>query len=127
MLEIPTPHLPGPHSHAASAINSRLLEVGLISLVQTAISRDQSIGPQNALAFSTRIAPALHNIHTHPERHWTTASMAESAGMSRSLFCKSFREAVGSHPIHSLKTVRVELAARLLSQTGLHLSYVSHR
>src|SRR3546814_20198507 len=73
--------LPGALSPAASAINRRLLEVALISLVQTAISRDQSIGPQNALAFSTRIAPALHNIHTHPERHWTTASMAESAGL----------------------------------------------
>src|SRR3546814_2980007 len=67
------------------------------------------------------------DIHTHPERHWTTASMAESAGMSRSLFCKSFREAVGATPIHYLKTVRLELAASLLRQTGLPLSEVAHR
>src|SRR3546814_13273880 len=93
MLEMLISNLPGALSPAASAINRRLLEVALISLVQTAISRDQSIGPQNALAFSTRIAPALHNIHTHTERHWTTASMAESAGMSRRLFCKSRSEA----------------------------------
>src|SRR3546814_16458874 len=53
--------------------------------------------------------------------------MAESAGMSRSLFCKSFREAVGATPIHYLKTVRLELAARLLRQTGLPLSEVAHR
>src|SRR3546814_7750662 len=67
------------------------------------------------------------DLHTHPERHWTTASMAESAGMSRSLFCKSFREAVGATPIHYLKTVRLELAASLLRQTGLPLSEVAHR
>src|SRR3546814_11360945 len=67
------------------------------------------------------------DLHTHPERHWTTASMAESAGMSRSLFCKSFREAVGATPIHYLKTVRLELAASLLRQTGLQLSEVTHR
>src|SRR3546814_5217342 len=53
--------------------------------------------------------------------------MAESAGMSRSLFCKSFREAVGATPIHYLKTVRLELAASLLRQTGLPLSEVAHR
>src|SRR3546814_1162690 len=67
------------------------------------------------------------DLHTHPERHWTTASMAESAGMSRSLFCKSFREAVGATPIHYLQPVRLELAASLLRPTGLPLSDVAHR
>src|SRR3546814_6487895 len=49
MLEMLISNLPGALSPAASAINRRLLEVALISLVHTAISRDQSIGPQNAL------------------------------------------------------------------------------
>src|SRR3546814_17740793 len=47
--------------------------------------------------------------------------------MSRSLFFKSFREAVGATPIHYLKTVQLELAASLLRQTGLPLSEVAHR
>src|SRR3546814_21018448 len=47
--------------------------------------------------------------------------------MARSLFCKSFRGAVGATPIHYLKTVRLELAASLLRQTGLPLSEVAHR
>src|SRR3546814_2921606 len=47
--------------------------------------------------------------------------------MARSLFCKSFRGAVGATPIHYLKTVRLELAASLLRQTGLPLSELAHR
>lgn len=127
MLETLISNLPDALTPAASAINRRLIEVALISLIQTAISRDRSIGPQKRDALGSQMAPVLRQIHAHPEKSWTTATLAETVGMSRSLFCKAFLEATGVTPIRYLKNVRLEVAANLLRQTGLPLSEIAHR
>lgn len=127
MLETLITDPPSALSPAASAINRRLIEVALISLVQTAISRDRSIGPQKLHPSSAQIAPVLRRLHANPQNRWTTASLAEAAGMSRSFFCKSFVDTVGTAPIKYLKAVRLEQAANLLRQTGLPLSEIAHR
>jgi AraC-like DNA-binding protein len=127
MLETLISNLPNALSPAASAINRRLIEVALISLIQTAISRDRSLGSQRLQALSSQMAPAFRHIHSTPETGWTTASLAETVRMSRSLFCKSFLDAIGTTPIKYLKIVRLELAANLLRQTDLALSEVAHR
>lgn len=112
---------------AAAAINRRLIEVNLISIIQSAMHRDGSIGPRSFEILGPELAPVLREMHAHPDRSWTTATLADRAGMSRSLFCKIFADAVGTTPIRYLRNLRLELAVNLLRETLLPLSVIAHR
>lgn len=59
---------------------------------------------------------ALVAIHESPAQAWTLEDLADVAGMSRSVFAASFREAMGTTPGQYLQGWRVGLAQQALRQ-----------
>lgn len=60
---------------------------------------------------------AITSMHSAPGHPWTLQSLAESVGMSRSVFALRFREKVGSAPMEYLARWRMHLAADRLKNS----------
>lgn len=59
---------------------------------------------------------AAEAVVTRPGAHWTIASLARIAGMSRSAFAATFARVAGTTPQQFLSAVRFELGACLLAE-----------
>ncbi len=62
-----------------------------------------------------QIARALASIYHEPERSWTLAALASTAGMSRSVFAERFLARVGQTPMQYLRAWRMHLAGNALA------------
>jgi AraC-like DNA-binding protein len=111
---------------ANAAISRRLVEAGLVGVIQMFLARNAPLGhlidPRLA-----RIAPSLRAIHRVPEKTWTIASLASLSAMSRTLFVATFVEGTGETPGHYLAVLRLERARDLLRQSSLPLAAIAHR
>jgi AraC-like DNA-binding protein len=73
----------------------------------------------------------LKAIHAEPGREWTVELLATVGIMSRSVFAKRFRRAVGRTPASYVRQVRMDVAKRMLSagstvsETSRELGYTS--
>jgi len=74
-----------------------------------------------------QIAAALAAIHRDPSRHWSVATLADEAGMSRSSFASRFTSLLGVPPLTYLNDWRLHLAAGLLKRGHLAVSQVAER
>lgn len=61
-----------------------------------------------------RLARALIALHEAPERAWTLELMAQTAGMSRTVFANQFRTVMGVTPKRYLADFRLMLARRII-------------
>ena len=68
------------------------------------------------LLSDARLARAVAAFLDRPGAHWTIASLARTAGMSRSAFAATFVRIAGTTPQQFLSGVRFALAERLLAQ-----------
>jgi AraC-like DNA-binding protein len=64
------------------------------------------------------VGKALRLIHARPAEAWSLDRLAREAGLSRTVFAERFSDYVGVSPLHYLKGWRLQLARRLLEQTG---------
>jgi AraC-like DNA-binding protein len=64
----------------------------------------------------------MHSESAHP---WTLDELATRTGLSRTSLAERFREAMGETPLAYLRTVRMQKAMRLLSETGRNLEQVA--
>jgi AraC-like DNA-binding protein len=97
----------------------RLFEVVLIQLLRHLLDHPREAGVDPGLIAGLsdpRIARALSAIHERPGDPWTLAQMAASAGMSRTVFAATFREAVGRTPADYLADWRIALAQAELAR-----------
>jgi AraC-like DNA-binding protein len=117
---------PSSFSAANAAISRRLVEAGLIGVIQMFLARNAELGhlidPRLA-----RIALSLRAIHRLPGKNWTIASLASLSAMSRTLFVATFVESTGETPGHYLAALRLQLARDLLQQSSLPLAAIAHR
>ena len=67
------------------------------------------VGLLNGLA-DPRLARALTAVHARPGEPWTLERLAAEAGMSRSRFAESFREALGTTPADYVADWRLTIA-----------------
>jgi len=70
-----------------------------------------------ACARDPEIGKVLALMHRDPAHPWTIASLAEQAGMSRSVLAERFRYYLGETPMAYLTSWRLQLGAQLLSST----------
>lgn len=70
-----------------------------------------------AAARDSAVGRALGAIHREPARSWTVASLAEQAGMSRTVFAERFTRLLGEAPLTYVARCRMQLGARLLETT----------
>jgi AraC-like DNA-binding protein len=68
---------------------------------------------------------AITSMHNDPGFPWTLQSLAERAGMSRSVFALHFRETVGATPMEYLTRWRMLLAADRLQNSSDGLSAIA--
>lgn len=61
------------------------------------------------------VGRALHALHASPCRRWTVEALAAATASSRSSLAARFREMIGEPPMHYLTRLRMQLAARQLS------------
>lgn len=61
-----------------------------------------------------KLARTLTAMHEQPGADWSLASMADTAGMSRSAFALAFKQGVGRTPVEYLTQWRVAIAQSLL-------------
>ena len=73
------------------------------------------------------VSGALEAIHQAPERDWTVADLAASAGLSRAAFAGRFSTLVGRPPMSYLAWWRMTTAARLLRESDQPLATVARQ
>jgi AraC-like DNA-binding protein len=71
------------------------------------------------------IAPALGEIHQHPERPWKVADLAASVQLSPSAFSARFSAVVGESPLQYLTRWRMLKAAQLLREKQASIKEVA--
>jgi AraC-like DNA-binding protein len=64
------------------------------------------------------IGEALRLIHAHPAKDWTLDRLSRKVGLSRTSFAERFTDYVEVSPIQYLARWRLQLASRLLEQSG---------
>jgi AraC-like DNA-binding protein len=73
------------------------------------------------------LQPALALLHASPEQHWTVASLARAAAVSRSVLDARFRDVLAMSPIRYLTQWRMHLAEELLATTDLSVAVIARR
>ncbi|GIE35457.1 AraC family transcriptional regulator [Actinoplanes italicus] len=112
----------------ADLVVARLTELLLVQGIRTELERPATPGSWRAALADENIARALDAMYTAPERPWTLAGLARTAGLGRTTFAARFRELVGETPIAHLTAWRMALAGDLLrDQPSVTLADIATR
>lgn len=105
---------------------TRLVEVLLIEALRATPGDRAPPGLLRGLA-DPRLAGAIRQMHSAPQRPWTVAELAKKAALSRSAFFGRFTGAVGKAPMEYLLAWRMALAKKLLREEDLGLDRIAER
>lgn len=94
----------------------RLFEVFLIQVLRQLMETGGVRGGMLAGMAHAKLRKALVAMHDAPASEWSLASLANTAGMSRSVFANAFRDTVGCTPGAYLQAWRIRLAQKALRQ-----------
>jgi AraC-like DNA-binding protein len=110
-----------------SLIAQQLAYLMLIQALRLYLADVTTAGPGWLSALSDKhMSIAITSMHSDPGYPWTLHSLAERAGMSRSVFALRFRETVGATPMEYLTRWRMLLAADRLKNSGDGLCAIAH-
>ena len=110
----------------SGVVATRLAEVLFIQILRAHIASEpeRSMGWLRAV-FDPQLGTALSAIHNRVNAAWTVASLAETAGMSRSAFAARFKELLGQTPLEYVTEWRMQKAVQLLEQRDKKLIEVA--
>jgi len=109
------------------ALTTKLAELVFIDTVRSHLIRHpEGSGGWLAAMGHPRLARAVAALHRAPERRWTVAEMARTAGMSRASFADAFARTVGRTPFAFLTEVRMSLAAARIAAGGCSVKSAAH-
>jgi AraC-like DNA-binding protein len=92
------------------------LKTVVLEAIRIALSAGQVLEGILPVLADARLARAVAAFLERPGAHWTIASLARVAGMSRSAFAATFARVAGTTPQQFLSAIRFELGARLLAE-----------
>lgn len=98
------------------ALLDRLFEVVLIQVLRHLMESGQTRAGMLSGLSHARLRNAIVAMHEGAEHEWTLDTLAERAGMSRSVFAVQFRETVGCTPGAYLQRWRIGLAQQALTK-----------
>ena len=106
----------------------RLIDALLVYVLRAWL-RDQPEGTAGWLGAlrDPQIRKALTQIHEAPQAPWTVESLARSVAMSRAAFAKRFADIVGEPPLAYVTRWRMDLAAKLLRESGEPVARIAGR
>lgn len=102
------------HHCGRQVMVDRLFEVLLIQVLRHLMEHGQTRSGMLAGLAHPRLRHALIAMHEQPSHDWSLDSLASQAGMSRSVFASSFRDAIGATPGSYLQQWRIGLAQKSL-------------
>ena len=111
----------------SDVITARLADVLVVQVVRSWL---ESGAPGQGWLAGLRdplLGRALAAFHAQPGAPWTLATLAGTAGMSRSAFAARFRDRLGEPPMAYVTTWRMDVAARLVREEQLPLARVAER
>lgn len=110
-------------SPGAEAIIQRLSEILFIQTVRRHASTAE-VGFLSVLR-DPQISRALSAFHADPARDWTVESLAQEAGLSRTIFAERMRNRLGIPPMQYVTQWRMDIAARKLISRNSKLPKVA--
>jgi AraC-like DNA-binding protein len=72
-----------------------------------------------------QVRHALALLHADCAQPWTLETLAQRCGVSRTTLAERFRNAMGDTPLSYLRTLRMQQAMRLLTETDQHLEHIA--
>lgn len=72
-----------------------------------------------------QIGRVIAFMHEEIAHAWTLEELARRAGLSRTILAERFRETMGDTPLNHLRTLRMQRAVQLLTETDLSLEAVA--
>ena len=111
-------------------MGSRGILDGLLDVVFTYGVRDMLAQHDGTagLVLAARDAAVFHAVsllHDDYAQAWTLDSLANRVALSRTSLAERFRRAMGDTPLHYLRTIRMQHAVRLLSETAHTLEHIA--
>lgn len=111
----------------SEVVVERLAEAYLVQMLRQFIqSQKIQLGLLAGLS-NVRLARAIVAIHERPQQAWQVASLAEEAGMSRSVFSGLFKDTMDMTPMAYLTSWRMRLAAQRLKNGDKNLAMLSEQ
>ena len=105
---------------------TRLTDILVVQAIRFWLSQtDHHEGGWIAALRDPRIGRAMQAFHQSPDEAWTLASLASTAGMSRSAFAARFKTLTGEGPMQYAIRWRMQLACTALKDGGRTLSEIS--
>ena len=111
----------------AEAVVSRLAGVLFVQMVRAYVVQSKSPPGMLAAIADRQIGAALALLHQDPAKAWTLDTLARTAGMSRSALAARFHQLVGDTPMQYLTMWRMQLARKLLVESGLGTAAIAER
>jgi AraC-like DNA-binding protein len=110
----------------SEAVLAKLSEVLFVETLRAYISQlPQDQTGWLAGARDAEVGRALACLHRDPARPWTLTTLAEEAGLSRSVLAERFRHYLGETPIAYLTRWRLQLGAQRLTATSHSVAQVA--
>lgn len=114
------------HGLGASTIVHGLLDALFTYTLRELLAREGEA--HSGWAMAVRDAPvrqAMALMHADCARNWTLDELAREVGLSRTGLAERFRKAMGDTPLSHLRTLRMQKAMQLLSETERPLDQVA--
>jgi AraC-like DNA-binding protein len=110
----------------ADTIVHGLMDVIFGYLLREVVQRQGDAGASWSQAVrDPQVRQAVTLMHAESGHPWTLDELAERAGLSRTSLAERFREAMGETPLAYLRTVRMQKAMRILSETDKNLEQIA--
>jgi AraC-like DNA-binding protein len=114
------------HGLGATTITHGLLDAVFTYALRAITERHGTDGTGwNAAVRDSQIRHVLALMHGEPGFAWTLEELAQRAGLSRTSLAERFRTALGDTPLNHLRTLRMQKAMQLLSETRQTLEQVA--
>ncbi|HLL22343.1 MAG TPA: AraC family transcriptional regulator [Kofleriaceae bacterium] len=108
----------------AETVVHGLLDVIFTFLLREIVARQGGAGWSRAVR-DPHVRQVVALMHADCARPWTLEELAARSGLSRTMLAARFRTAMGDTPLAYLRTVRMQKAMRLLSESSENLDHVA--
>jgi AraC-like DNA-binding protein len=110
----------------SDTVVAHLADILFVHILRAWLAASDQQGPSWLGALrDSQIGAALARLHAHPDRPWTTGSIAAEVAMSRAAFARRFTRLVGEAPLAYLTRWRLNIAARRLCDTDEPIAAVA--
>lgn len=109
----------------ARALTSALMKTCLVLVIRGLLTGSQSRGALLDSLMDPRLSRPVRDVLDRPREAHSIDSLAVSAGMSRSAFCRRFHDAFALSPMEFVAKTRLHHSAQLLRSTPLPVKLIA--